>query len=130
MSLGSVALAAAAASCVAGLAGGSLDLLDGSGNVLRSVALDAPVAGVASGSIFTASSMPRVASGSGAGAVASARYRTSTLADWKTGATVGLPFSSAQVIVQVVDGPNAGTLTLGANDIVTVLAASLTYVAG
>ena len=50
---------------------------------------------------------------------ASARYRTSASADWKTGITVGLSGSGAQVILS--------SLTIGAGQSVQVTSATLTH---
>lgn len=130
MSLGAAAIAAAAATCPSGLAGGSLQLLDASGAVLRSATLDGPSAGNADGAVFVAGGMPKAMAGIGAGVVAAAKLCTAGGAEWSAGATVGLPGSGAQVIVSVSEGPNAGTLTLGATDAVSVLSATLTYGAG
>lgn len=130
MTFAAAALAAYAAADITALAGGTLELLDGSNNVLRSFALNAGTAGTSAGAVFTAAGMPKTGTGSGAAAVASARFRNAGAADYKTGIPVGLPGSGAQVIVDVTSGPNAGTLTLGATDVVQLLSATLTHANG
>lgn len=107
-----------------------MQLLDSSGVVLRSATFDSPSAGSSVSTVFAASGMPKTMSGAGSGTIVTARYRTSGGSDWSTGATVGVPGSGAQVIVDVTEGPNAGTLVVGATDTVLLIAATLTYGAG
>lgn len=87
--------ACATASATA-LSGGTLEFLNSGGTVLASVPLGTPTA---SGAVTTMSGFPRTVSATADGNVASARYRTSTPADWKTDITVGLAGSGAQVIM-------------------------------
>lgn len=106
--------AAAAASATA-LASGTLEFLDSGGSILASAGLGTPTS---SGAVTTMSGFPKTVSGT-AGTIASARYRTSAPADWKTGITVGLSGSGAQVILS--------SLTIAAGQPVTVTSATLTH---
>lgn len=106
---------AAAPASAAALVSGDLDLLDAGGAILATVDLGTPTA---SGAVTTMSGFPRTAAGT-AGTIASARYRTSAGGDWKTGITVGLAGSGAQVILS--------SLTIGAGQSVQVTSATLTH---
>lgn len=87
---------AAASAAVTGLTGGTVDLLDSGGTVLASASLGTPTA---SGAVTTMGGFPKTVTAAASGTVASARYRTSASADWKTGMTVGLSGSGANVIL-------------------------------
>ena len=106
--------AAAAASATA-LVSGDLDFLDAGGAILATVDLGTPTA---SDAVTTMSGFPRTAAGT-AGTIASARYRTSAGGDWKTGITVGLAGSGAQVILSA--------LTITSGQSVQVTSATLTH---
>lgn len=127
MTFDALALATYAAADGPALAGGAIQLVDGSNNVLRSFALNAGTAGTSAGPTFTAAGMPKVGTGSGAGAIAGARYRAAGDVAYKSAISVGLPGSGAEVEVDVTAGPNAGTLTIGATDVVALLSATLTH---
>lgn len=114
MTFQAAALAAFAATSATALNGGTCDLLSAGGAVLASVVFGTP-AGTSAGAVTTFSGFPKSATGS-AGTVASARFRTSGAADYKTGLTVGIPGSGAQVIVD----NGAGTLAITAGQTVTV----------
>jgi len=114
--LAAISAAAATASAV-GLSGGTLELLDAGGSVLASASLGVPTA---AGAVVTMSGYPRTVIATG-GTIASARYRTSAAADWKTGMSVGLPGSGAQVIVS--------SLTVTGGQPVTIASATLTHAA-
>lgn len=120
MTFQAAALAVYANADATALAGGSLQLLASGGGVLGSVTLNTP-AGTATGAVLTFAGFPKSTSGT-AGTVASARLRTAAGADYKTGLTVGIPGSGAQVIVD----NGLGTLVIGAGQTVTV-AASPTF---
>jgi len=107
--------AAAAAASATALASGTLDFLDSGGSILASAGLGTPTS---SGAVTTMGGFPKTVSGT-AGTIASARYRTSAAADWKTGITVGLSGSGAQVILS--------SLTIGSGQSVTVTSATLTH---
>ncbi len=114
MTFQAAALAAFAAASATALNGGSCQLLDSGGAVLASVTFGTP-AGTSSGAVTTFSGFPKSATGS-AGTVASARFRTSSGADYKTGLTVGIPGSGAQVIVD----NTLGSLVIAAGQTVTI----------
>lgn len=104
-----------AAASATSLAGGTIELLNSGGTVLASASLGTPTA---SGAVTTMGGFPKTVSAAADGTVASARYRTSGGQDWKTGMTVGLSGSGAQVIMSdlaVVTGQsvqiNSATLT-------------------
>lgn len=112
--LSAFAIANASASA-AQLTNGTVDLLDSGGSVLASAGLGTPGA---SGATVTMGGFPKTVSAA-AGIIVSARYRTSGGADWKTGMSVGLAGSGAQVIVSA--------LTIGAGQTVTVNSATLVH---
>lgn len=85
----------AAASATA-LSGGTVEILNAGGTVLASASLGTPTA---SGAVTTMGGFPKTVSAGATGTAASARYRTSANADWKTGMSVGLAGSGAQVIL-------------------------------
>lgn len=87
---------AAAAAAVTGLTSGTVDILDAGGVVLASASLGTPTA---SGAVATMGGFPKTVTAAATGTAASARYRTSAAADWKTGMSVGLSGSGANVIV-------------------------------
>ena len=98
MTLSATALTAfntadAAASATA-LAAGTVQILDSGGNVLASASLGTPTS---AGALTTMGGFPKTVTASATGAAATARYRTSAAADWKTDMTVGT--SGAQVIL-------------------------------
>lgn len=78
------------------LLNGTLEFLNAGGDVLASAPLGTPTA---SGAVTTMGGYPRTVTASVAGTVASARFRTSAAANWKTGITVGLTGSGAEVIL-------------------------------
>ena len=106
--------AAAAASATA-LIGGDIDFLDSGGGILATADLGTPTS---SGAVTTMGGFPRTVSGT-AGTIASVRYRTSAGGNWKTGITVGLSGSGAQVILS--------SLTIGASQSVQVTSATLAH---
>lgn len=108
---------AAAGASAAGLAGGTLDLLDAGGAVLASASVGTPTA---AGGVVTMSGYPRTVNGT-AGTIASARYRTAGGGNWKSGMTVGLAGSGAQVIVS--------SLTVLTGQQVTISSATLNHAA-
>ena len=107
---------ASAAESADALAGGDLDLLNAGGAVLASVDLGTPTA---SGAVVTMGGFPKTTAAVLAGDVASARYRTIAGGDWKTGMTVGLSGSGAQVILT--------SLSLALGQSVQVNSATLTH---
>lgn len=107
--------ASAASTSAAALAGGTLELLDSGNVVLASTSLGTPTA---SGSMVTMGGYPRTTPAT-PGTIASARYRTNGGGDWKTGMTVGLAGSGAQVILS--------SLTISAGQTVTINSATLTH---
>ena len=107
--------AADAAASAAVLVGGDLDFLDAGGGILATADLGTPTS---SGNVTTMGGFPKTVSGT-AGTIASARYRTSASADWKTAISVGLSGSGAQVILS--------SLTIGSGQSVTVTSATLTH---
>ena len=109
--------ASAAASATA-LASGDLDLLDAGGSILATVDLGTPAA---TGAVTTMAGFPRIAAGT-AGTIDSARFRTNAGGNWKTGMTVGLAGSGAQVILS--------SLTITSGQSVTVTSATMTHGAG
>ena len=117
MTLQAAALAAYASHNATALAGGFLDLLNSGGSVLAVFNLNTPSAGTSSGPVTTFAGFPKSASGT-AGTVASARLRTSTGADFRTGIPVGIPGSGAPVIVD----NGVGTLVITGGQTVTVAA--------
>lgn len=106
--------AIAAASATA-LASGTLEFLDSGGSILASAGLGTPTS---SGAVTTMGGFPKTVSGT-AGTIASARYRTSAGGDWKTGITVGLAGSGAQVILS--------SLTIGSGQSVQATSATLAH---
>lgn len=116
------ALAAYAAADATALAGGSLQILDAGGVVLRTFALNTP-AGTSAAAVFTLAGLPKVGTGSGAGTAATARYRTSADADYQTGFAVGVPGSGAPVIID----NGSASLAIASTDTVTLLSATLTH---
>lgn len=116
MTFEAAALAAFAAASATALNAGTLELLDGSNAVLASVTLNTP-AGTSAGAVTTFSGFPKTATAA-AGTVASARFRTAGAANYKTGFTVGIPASGAQVIVN----NGVGTLVLTSGQSVEILA--------
>lgn len=124
MTFQATALAAFAAAGNTALSGGSLQLLGTGGGVLATYTLDTP-ASTNFGAVQTFAGFPKTATAV-AGTVASARIRTSTGADWKTGIPVGVPGSGAQVIVD----NGLGTLVLGADQVVTVAAGPTITISG
>lgn len=107
--------AACALANASALAGGDLDLLDSGGTILASADLGTPAA---SGAVCTMGGFPKTVSAT-PGTIASARYRTSAGASWKTGITVGLSGSGAQVILS--------SMTIAVGQSVTVNSATLTH---
>lgn len=87
---------AAAAAAATALASGTVEILDAGGAVLATASLGTPTA---SGAVTTMGGFPKTVTAAAGGTAASARYRTSAAADWKTGMTVGLSGSGAQVIL-------------------------------
>lgn len=87
---------AAASAAATGLAGGAVEILDAGGTVLASASMGTPTA---SGAVTTGGGFPKTVTASATGTADSARYRTSAAADWKTGMSVGLSGSGAQVIL-------------------------------
>lgn len=85
-----------AAASASALSGGVLELLTAGGAVLASVPLGTPTS---AGATTTMGGFPKTVTASASGTVASARYRTSAAADWKTGMVAGLPASGAQIIL-------------------------------
>jgi hypothetical protein len=85
---------ASATAAVAGLTNGTVEILDAGGVVLASASLGTPTA---SGAVTTMGGFPKTSTAVAAGTAASARYRTSAAADWKTGMSVGT--SGADVIL-------------------------------
>ena len=116
MTYQAAALTVFANASIAALNGGALQLLDIGSVVLATCPLDTPSSTV-SGLVQTFAGSPKSATAA-AGTVASARFRTSASADWKTGVSVGIPNSGAQVIVN----NGLGTLALTAGQSVQVLA--------
>lgn len=124
MTYQATALAAFATASITPLNGGALQLLDSGGTVLAGYTLDTP-SSTAVGALQTFYGFPKSATAV-AGTVASARFRTSAAADWKTGVGVGIPGSGAQVIVN--NGSN--TLALTGGQTVTVAAGPTITFAG
>ena len=124
MTYQAAALAAFAAASVAPLNSGSLQLLDIGGAVLATYPLDA-LSSTAVGSVQTFYGFPKSTTAT-AGTVASARFRTSAAVDWKTGVSVGIPGSGAQVVVN----NGSGTLVLTTGQTVTVSAGPTITLAG
>lgn len=114
MTFQAAALAAFAAASATALNGGTIELLSSGGAVLGSAPFGSP-AGTSSGAVTTFSGFPKSVVAA-AGTVASARFRTSSGADYKTGITVGIPGSGAQVIVD----NQVGTLVLIAGQTVSI----------
>ena len=106
---------AAASAAASALAGGTVEILDAGGVILASASLGTPTS---SGAVTTMGGFPKTVAAAATGTPASARYRTSGGQDWKTGMTVGLSGSGAQVIMSslsVTSGQsvqiNSATLT-------------------
>lgn len=126
MTFAAAALAAYAAADVAALAGGSIQLLDSGGGVLASAAFNSGSAGSSAGAVFTGAGFPKTVTASATGTVASARFRNSAGADYKTGLTVGIAGSGAQVIVD----NGLSTLAVSSGQAVTIAAGpTLTHTA-
>lgn len=87
---------AAAASAATNLANGTVEILDAGNVVLASASLGTPTS---SGAVTTMGGFPKTVTAAATGTAASARYRTSGAADWKTGMTVGTSGSGANVIL-------------------------------
>ena len=85
-----------AAQSATSLVNGAVELLDAGGVVLASASLGTPTS---AGAVTTMGGFPKTVNAIAAGTVASARYRTATPADWKTGMTVGAAGSGAEVIL-------------------------------
>lgn len=83
---------AAANAAITGLTGGTVEILDSGGAVLASAGLGTPTA---SGAVTTMGGFPKTVTASGSGTPASARYRNSAAANWKTGMPVGLSAAAA-----------------------------------
>jgi len=109
---------ASAAESADALAGGDLDLLNAGGTILATVDLGTPTA---SGALMTGSGFPKTVAAVAAGDIASARYRTIAGGDWKTGMTVGLSGSGAQVILT--------SLTVALGQSIQVNSATLSHAA-
>ena len=124
MTYQTAALTAFAAASITPLNGGALQLLDSGSGVLATYPLDTPSSTV-SGSVQTFAGYPKSTTAT-AGTVASARFRTSAAADWKTSVPVGIPGSGAQVIVN----NGSSTLALTAGQTVTVSAGPTITLAG
>lgn len=103
------ALAAFAAASASALASGDLDILDSSGAVLASIDLGTPTS---TGATTNMGGFPKSVTASASGTPASARYRTSTGSNWKTGMTVGLASSGAQVILSSLSITSGQTVTI------------------
>ena len=88
--------AAQAAASAAALPAGDLEILDAGGVVLIAVPLGTPTA---AGALLTGGGFPKSATAAAAGTASTARLRTSSGTTWKTGITVGLAGSGAQVIL-------------------------------
>lgn len=110
MTFQAAALAIFAAAVPAGLAGGSVELLDAGGAVLASAQLNSP-AGTTAAAVVTFAGFPKTVVAAAAGTPASARFRTAGGANFKTGISVGPPASGAQVIVD--NGSGGLALTAG-----------------
>jgi hypothetical protein len=96
---------AAASAAIAGLTNGTVEILDAGGVVLASASLGTPTA---SGAVTTMGGFPKTAAAVAVGTAASARYRTSAAADWKTGMSVGLADSGANVIMSTLSIESVG----------------------
>lgn len=118
MTFGAAALAAYAAADATALAGGSIQILDSGGTVLSTHPFNSGTAGSSSGAVFTAAGFPKTTTASASGDAASARFRTSGAADYKTGITVGIAGSGAQVIID----NGLGTLAIASGQAVTIAA--------
>jgi hypothetical protein len=92
--------AACAAASATNLVEGVVELLDSAGNVLASASLGTPTS---IGAVTNMGGFPKTVTASTTGVVASARYRTSSAANWKTSMSVGLSGSEAEVILSSVD---------------------------
>lgn len=112
------ALAAFAAASASALASGDLDILDSGGAVLASLDLGTPTS---SGAVTTMGGFPKSATATAGGTPASARYRTAGGSNWKTGMTVGLAGSGAQVILS--------SLSISTGQTVTINSATLAHTA-
>lgn len=94
---------------------GALQVVDAGGSVLVTVPLDNP-AGSVSGATLTLAGFPKTVTAGAGGTAASARLQNSSSVDEKTGLTVGVPGSNAQVIID----NGAGTLAISLNASVTI----------
>jgi hypothetical protein len=83
---------AAAAAAATGLASGTVEVLNAGGTVLYSAPLGTPTA---SGAVTTMGGYPRTVTAAADGTAASARYRNSAAANWKTDMPVGLSAAAA-----------------------------------
>lgn len=108
--------AGAAAASAAALNGGSLQLLSEAGTVLATIPAGSPTS---VGAVTTMGGFPKTVNALATGMPASARYRTSAGVDWKTGMSVGVEGSGAQIIL--------GTLDLVAGQPVAFSSATLTH---
>ena len=87
---------ASAAASAAGLNGGTVQLLTAGSVVLASASLGTPTS---AGALTTMGGFPKTVVAVADGIPASARYRTSASANWKTDMTVGLGGSGAEVVL-------------------------------
>ena len=117
MTFQAAALAAYAAADGAALAGGSIQILDSGSVVLTTHPLNTP-ASTSAGPVSTFAGFPKSAAALASGNAASARLRTSGGADYKTGLSVGIAGSGAQVIID----NGAGTLAITAGASVQIAA--------
>lgn len=96
MTLSAVAVTAynnaSAPAAATGLASGTVEILDAGVVVLASAGLGTPTA---SGAVTTIGGFPKTVTAAASGTAASARYRNSAAADWKTGMPVGLSSAAA-----------------------------------
>jgi hypothetical protein len=92
--------AACATASATNLSGGTVEVLNAGGTVLASASLGTPTA---SGAVTTMGGFPKTVTAAATGTAVSARYRNSASADWKTGMSVGLSGSGAQVILSALD---------------------------
>lgn len=94
---------------------GALQVVDAGGAVLFTVPLDNPCGSV-SGAVLTMSGFPKTVTASGGGTAAAARLQNASSVDEKTGLTVGVPGSNAQVVID----NGSGTLAIALGASVTV----------
>lgn len=96
-----------AASSAAALAAGTLEILDSGGAILVSVGLGTPTS---SGATTTMGGFPKTVTASATGTAASARYRTSAAANWKTGMSVGV--SATDVVMTTLSVVSGQSITI------------------